>query len=134
MWNRVPYTDWAARFGIWNHAWTGSISYPGYFTQHGFGVTGTLMLAPIPSIRAPMDIDCSCMPFPLQTDSDPEAIPYPWSDAVPYFAAFFCLMQQQRLQDAQAMAQLAALELPFAANVVSPQMITSPYGAVNRSV
>jgi hypothetical protein len=80
-----------------------------------------------------MEIDCSCMPFPLQSDNDPEAIPLPWSDAVPYMSAFFCLMQQQRMQDAAAMLQLFQADLPFCASVVAPQMITAPYGAAMRS-
>jgi len=134
LWNRIPWTDWQARFGIWNHAWTGTISYPGYYAQYSFGVNGSLFLAPIPSQREPMEMDCSCMPFPLQKDDDPEAIVYPWTDAVAYYAATLCLMQQQRLQDAQTMIQLFQAEMPFAASVVSPQMIQSPYGAIQRSV
>jgi hypothetical protein len=81
----------------------------------------------------PMDVDCSCLPFDLQKDDDPEAIPEPWVDAVPYFAAFLCLMQQQRGQDAAAIYQMFNAELPFAASVVAPRMITNPYGAVVRS-
>jgi hypothetical protein len=132
-WNRLVWSDFQARFRIWNHAWIGTISYPGFWAQYGFGVTGSLYLAPIPSQEQPMDIDCSCMPFPLDTDNDPECIPYPWSDVVPYFAAFFCLMQQQRQADALGMLQLCQAELPVAASVVSPMMITAPYGAVLRS-
>lgn len=135
MWNRIPYTDFAARFRIWNGSWIGTISFPGYWAQHGFGVTGSLFLAPIPSQVQPMDIDCSCMPYPLATDNDPECIPYPWCDAVPYMSAFLCLLQQQRQQDAQGMLQLFQTELPFAASVVAPQMITAPYGSgIVRSV
>jgi hypothetical protein len=133
FWNRLPYTDFAARFRIWNRAWVGTISYPGFYAQYSFGVTGSLFLAPIPSQAQPMDVDCSCMPFPLQSDSDPEALVYPWTDAVAYCSAAYCLMGQQRLQDAASMLQLFAAELPFAASVVSPQMVTNPYGAVLRS-
>jgi len=132
VWNRIPWTDFQARFRIWNGAWIGTISYPGYYAQYGFGVGGSIYLAPIPSQQQPMEVDCSCMPFPLQTDNDAEAIPLPWSDAVPYMAAFFCLLQQQRLQDAAAMLQLFHTELPACANAVAPQMITSPYGSAMR--
>jgi len=133
MWNRLVWTDFQARFRIWNRNWIGTISYPGFWAQYGFGVAGSIFLAPIPSQRQPMELDCSCLPFPLQTDSDPEAIQYPWRDAVAYFASFLCLVQQQRLQDANAMLQLFTAELPFAASVVAPQMIQAPYGAVLRS-
>ena len=133
VWNRLVWSDFQARFRIWNHAWIGTISYPGFWAQHGFGTTGSLYLAPIPSELQPMELDCSCMPFPLQNDDDPECIPQPWCDAVPFYAAWLCLLQQQRPQDATAMLQVFQLELPFCASVVSPQMIQSPYGAVVRS-
>jgi hypothetical protein len=44
-----------------------------------------------------------------------------------------CLLQQQRREDAQAMSALFNTEMPFAAAVVCPQMIQTPYGAVLRS-
>lgn len=134
MWNRIVWSDWQARFGIWNRAWVGVISYPGYYAQYGFGSGGSIFLAPIPSQIQPMELDCSCLPLPLENDDDPEQIPEPWVDAVSYYAAWLCLIQQQRREDAQAMLQVFAAELPFCASVVSPQSIQSPYGAVVRSV
>lgn len=133
VWKRLVWTDFQARFRVWNRAWIGTISYPGYWAQYGFGVGGSLYLAPIPSQRQPMEIDCSCQIFPLQKDGDPEAIVYPWCDAVPFYAVVLALIQQQRYSDADAMIKLFATEMPFAASVVAPQMITSPYGAVVRS-
>jgi len=133
VWNRLPWTDFQARFRIWNKAWMGVISYPGFYAQYGFGVGGSIFLAPIPTLQQPMELDCSCMPFPLQSDNDPEAICLPWSDAVPYYAAFLCMLQQQRKEDAAAILQIFQAELPHAASVVAPSMVTSPYGAVVRS-
>jgi hypothetical protein len=134
LWNRIPYSDFAARFRIWNQAWIGTISYPGYYAQYSFGVNGSIFLAPIPSSVQPMELDASCIPFPLQTDDDPEAIVQPWCDAVAYFAGFMALLQQQRAQDAGVLLQLFQAELPHCASVVAPQMVTSPYGSVVRSV
>ena len=132
-WNRLVWSDFQARFRIWNRALVGTISYPGFYAQYGFGEAGSLFLAPIPSQIQPMEMDASCMPFPLENDDDPEAIPYPWTDAVSFYAAWLCLVQQQRREDAMAMLQVFAAELPFAASVVAPQMVQSPYGAVVRS-
>jgi hypothetical protein len=134
VWNRIPWTDFQARFRIWNQAWTGAISYPGFWSQYSFGNLGSLYLAPIPSTAQPMEMDFSCLPFPLESDDDPECIPQPWQDAVPYFASFLCFVQQQRLQDANVIAQLFQAELPACAAIVNPQAILSPYGAVMRSV
>ena len=80
-----------------------------------------------------MEVDLTLIPAPLSTDDDPEPLEYPWTDAVSYFAAVLCLIQQQRREDAAAMAQMFNAELPFCASVVCPTMIQTPYGATNRS-
>lgn len=133
-WNRLVWSDFQARFRIWNRAWIGTISYPGYYAQYGFGSGGSIFLAPIPSQVQPMELDCSCLPLPLENDDDPEPIPDPWVDAVSFYAAWLCLVQQQRREDAMAMLQVFAAELPFCASVVAPQMVQSPYGAAVRAI
>ena len=80
-----------------------------------------------------MEADLTCIPEDLLNDQQPEIIPYPWNDAVAYWAATLCLMQQQRREDAVAMAQAFNTEMPFAAAVVCPQMIQTAYGATLRS-
>jgi hypothetical protein len=133
MWRRVVWTDFQARFRIFNGTFYGTVSEPGWYAQYGEGPAGKLYLAPIPSQDNPMDVDLTCIPQPLLTDNDPETIPQPWIDAVPYWAAVLCLLQQQRGQDAQAMAQVFNSDLPMCAAVVCPQMIQTPYGATMRS-
>ena len=133
-WNRLVWTDFQARFRIWNRAWIGTISYPGYYAQYGFGTGGSIFLAPIPSQVQPMELDCSCLPMPLENDDDVEQIPSPWTDAVSYFSAWLCLIQQQRREDAMAMLQIFQMELPFCASVVAPAMLQSPYGAAQRAI
>lgn len=133
MWNRIPFTDFQARFRIYNRTFYGVLSEPGWWTQYGAGPLGKIYIAPIPSQQMPMEVDLTCIPMPLLTDNDPEPIPYPWSDAVAYWAATLCLMQQQRREDAAAMALLFNSELPMCASVVCPQMIQAPYGATLRS-
>ncbi len=39
--------------------------------------------------------DCVCYPIPLADDSTIEAIPFMWTDAVPFFAAYYALMSSQ---------------------------------------
>jgi hypothetical protein len=133
MWRRIVWSDFQARFRIYNGTFIGAISEPGWYAQYGLGPLGALYLAPIPSFAMPMEVDLTCTPLPLVTDKDVDPIPYPWSDAVAYWAATLCLLQQQRAQDAQAMAQLFNSELPMCASVVCPQMLQTPYGATIRS-
>jgi hypothetical protein len=133
MWRRLVWTDFQARFRIYNGTFYGVLSEPGWWAQYGAGQLGKIYLAPIPSQMMPLDVDLSCIPSPLLTDNDPEPIPYPWDDAVPYWAATMALLQQQRREDAAAMAQLFNAELPMCASIVCPQMIQTGYGAAIRS-
>lgn len=133
MWRRLPWTDFQARFRIYNGTFMGVLSEPGWWAQYGAGPLGKIYLAPIPTQSMPIDVDLSCIPFPLLTDNDPEPLTYPWSDAVSYWAAVLCLLGQQRREDADAMAKLFNTDLPFCAAVVCPQMIQTAYGATMRS-
>ena len=133
MWRQVPFTDFQARFRIWNNTFIGTISEPGWWATFGVGPDTKIYLCPIPSQENPIDVDLTCIPAALLTDNDPEPLPYPWTDAVSYWAAVLCLLQQQRAQDAQAMAQLFNNDMPMCAAVVCPQLIINPYGASLRS-
>lgn len=51
-----------------------------------------------------LNCDCVCYPLALADDSDPEPIPYLWTDAVPFFAAYYALLSAQnnaRMADAE---------------------------------
>lgn len=133
-WNQVDFSDFQARFRIWNRGFVGTIAWPGYWAQYGHGTAGSIYLWPIPSMAQRMELDCFCMPFPLETDDDPEALPMPWQDAVQYFAAFKCMLQQQRLQEAKAYLELFKSDMPEFASAVKPRMIVAPYGAAVRAV
>lgn len=133
MWKRIVWTDFQARFRIYGGTFYGTISQPGWWTQYGEGAAGAIYLAPIPSIASPFEVDLTLIPKPLLTDGDIEPIPYPWTDAVSYWATCLALLQQQRKEDAQAMAELFNSDMPMCAAVVCPQMIQNAYGATLRS-
>lgn len=51
-----------------------------------------------------LNCDCSCYPVPLVDNTTVEVIPYLWTDAVPFFAAYYALLSSQmqaRMSDAQ---------------------------------
>lgn len=129
VWRRIVWSDFQARFRIYNGTFYGVLSEPGWWSQFGVGPAGSLYIAPIPSQVMPIEVDLTCIPFPLLNDNDPEPIPYPWTDAVCYWAAVMCLLQQQRREDAAAMSQLFNTDLPMCASVVCPQMIQNPYAS-----
>ena len=82
---------------------TGLQNYPMVWSTYGQGVNGSFYLWPLPSQASQMDLDCWCLPVDLVSDSTPEAIPSPWTDCVPYYAAYLAYDNAQRKQDADRM-------------------------------
>lgn len=60
------------------------------WAQQSFGENGSIYLYPIPSQAWEMDWDTVCLPLDITLSSTAadDAIPYPWSEAVPYYAAY----------------------------------------------
>jgi hypothetical protein len=75
---------------------------PVWWTTLQPGDEGTFWVDPIPDDAYLLILDPVCVPAPLLTDDDPEALPYPWTDAVPYYAAYLALLPQHA-QEATAM-------------------------------
>lgn len=95
-----PFVRYQAFFRIFSGT---EQNYPSVWSQYGQGVLGSIYLFPVPSGTYSMDWDCACLPISLATDSDPEAIPYPWTEAVAYYAAYLCYQYSQRSDDAKMM-------------------------------
>lgn len=76
-------------------------NFPQVWAQYGQGVSGSIYLWPIPSQALAMDWDCWCLPIDLASDADPEVIPYPWSNAIKYYAASLAFENAQRFDDAE---------------------------------
>ena len=76
---------------------------PVEYAQYGQGVGGSLYFNPVPDIPYTVSLDCVCVPINLVLDTDPEAIPYPWTDCVAYYAAYMALLSAQRTADANDM-------------------------------
>lgn len=57
----------------------------------------------LPDAVYTLNCDCVCYPAALADDADPEPIPFLWTDAIPFFAAYYALMSAQnnaRMDDA----------------------------------
>lgn len=70
------------------------------------GAGGTFYIDPAPDDIYALTCDCATLPQTLASDADIEAIPYPWTDAVPYLAAWYALLSAQtnaRTADAERM-------------------------------
>jgi hypothetical protein len=67
---------------------------------------GSLYVSSVPDNVYTLNCDAVCYPIPLVDDTTVEALPYFWTDAVPFFAAYFALMSSQtnaRMADAAQM-------------------------------
>jgi hypothetical protein len=95
--------DWSS-FQAYLRSYSAALQgQPAIWAQYGQGASGTVSLWPIPSSPMPMDWDCICTPISLVDDTTAEAIPYPWTDCVPYFSAYLALMNSRRPEEAKNM-------------------------------
>ena len=67
---------------------------------------GSFYVSLVPDSVYQLNCNSVCYPIPLVDDTTVEALPYFWTDAVPFFAAYFALMSAQtnaRMADAAQM-------------------------------
>jgi hypothetical protein len=72
----------------------------------GSSASGSFYIDPPPDNVYTLNCDCACYPIPLVNDATVEAIPYLWTDTVPFFAAYYAFLSSQtgaRRADAEAM-------------------------------
>lgn len=82
---------------------------PEVWSQYSQGDTGSILFDPLPDSTYTLKIDTVCVPIALVDDTTVEAIPYPWTDAVPFFAAYYAYLSSQaptRGNDAERMMKL----------------------------
>lgn len=96
----LPFAQFQAYCRIFNNT---QQNYPSFWSQYSKGANGSIYVFEVPTGTYQMEWDCACLPIALATDSDPEAIPYPWTDAVQYYAAHLCYEYAQRSDDAARM-------------------------------
>ena len=92
--------------------------------------SGSFYLDPPPNDIYTLNCDCVCYPIPLVDDTTVEAIPYLWTDAVPFFAAYYALLSSQtsvRTRDAGEMLQYYNEFVGRARNAANPSVLTTMY-------
>lgn len=132
LWGTFQYTVTRVSFSkyqamVRNYT-TGYEYIPAVGAQFGQGLNGSFYLYPIPNAPYPMIWDCLCEPLALASDTDPEAIPYPWTDVVPFHAAYLALLGAQRSQDAEQMWQQAQRYMKRARAFSQPGAVSNWYG------
>jgi len=125
------------------YALNSSVSTPGppaIWAQYGQGASGSLYVSPVPDQSYGGMVDTACYPIALVDDTTTEAIPYLWTDAVPYFAAYLALLSAQtgaRTAEADKMFQRYSLFVQRARAASTPAVLpwmfeqTSVMGGIN---
>ena len=122
-----PWSDFQAYYRAYNVAAQG---YPRIWSQYLRGDLGSFYLWPVPSQAAQMDLDCICLPAPIgfESNEDFDAIPYPWTNAVPYKAAEIAVLGEPDLREmSEKFTAHYDKRMQFAAVVGSPTSIPDVY-------
>lgn len=101
---------------------------PTMCAQYGQGSNGSIYMYPIPSTLYQMEWDCFCLPAELLDDTTYEALPQPWRDAVPYFAAHLCYLELQNLNAGKFYLDLYDNMVHRYSGYARPGRMTNPYG------
>lgn len=100
-WGNVRYQlDWMtfSEFSTKMRAWTTFQSRPTVFTTYG---QGSFFVGPVPDQPYICELDTSMNPAALVSLSDVESsIVFPYTEPVPYYAAFIAKQQEQSMDDA----------------------------------
>lgn len=101
---------------------------PAIFSQFGQGANGTLYFYPLPSQALQAEWDVQCLPSGLIDDQSVEAIPAPWTDAVPYMAAHLAFLEMQNFNAAKFMLDLYERRALFYSQSSRIGRSLNPYG------
>jgi len=96
--------------------------------QFGQGTNGSFYLYPIASTNYQMEWDSFCLPQDLIDNQSVEALPDPWVDAVPYFAAHLAFLELQNANSARMHLELFDQRVSRYGQYARPGRMTNPYG------
>lgn len=91
--NYMPFTDFNAKM----RAWQSFNSRPAVWTRYG---TGSIYVGPVPDQTYVAEFDTVVIPAPLAAPTDPETIIFPYSEPIPFYAAYKAKYKEQSYQEA----------------------------------
>lgn len=101
---------------------------PTMATQRAQGANGSFLVYPIPSQPYQVEFDCFCWPSDLESDNDTEALPAPWTDGVPLFAAHLAFLELQNFNAARMYLDLFDQYMSRYGAYSRPTRAVNPYG------
>ncbi len=106
-----------------NYQWT-----PTVCGQFGQGASGSFFLFPKPGAAYQFELDCFLIPSDLTTNSSTEAIPLPWTEAVPYMAASLAFLEIQNYNAAKFYMDMFDQWVTRYSSYARPGRAVNPYG------
>lgn len=94
---------------------------PTVWSLQNQGSLGNIWFWAIPNGSITISLEATWTPIALVTDATAEALSYPWTDTVPYFAAYLAYLNAQRGDDAQRMLGLFNAFMKAARVGVTPE-------------
>lgn len=119
------FSTYQALIRQWSQQWQ---YVPAACAQYGQGVDGQFFMYPVPSQAYQLEWDCFCIPSDLVDDRSYEAIPAPWTDAVPYFAAHLGYLEIQQFNFAKGYLDLFDKMIQRYSDYARVGRRTNPYG------
>lgn len=101
---------------------------PFFCAQFGRGTAGSFYMYPQPSQAYQLEWDCQCLPSDLVDNTSPEAIPMPFTEAVPYFMAHLGFLELQNYNAAQYYLKLFDEYVSRYSKYALPGNAVDPYG------
>lgn len=110
---------------------------PSNWSQFGDGSSGQIYFWPTPTLNLTLTLDVACFPIDLVDDSTIEAIPYPYQQAVKYYAAYLAFLGIMRNADADNMRGIFSRKLGEARMMTRPTVLpnnsNTDWTALDRS-
>ncbi len=101
---------------------------PTFASQFGQGAAGSFYVYPLPSQPYQYELDCLCTPADLTDDQSVEALPSPWTDAVPFYAAHLAYLEIQNYNGANNYLNLYDRQLGRFSMAARRGRVVNPYG------
>jgi hypothetical protein len=131
VWGNLRYTllhYGFSRFQAEVRTYTFYQDIPSVFTQFGQGDSGSIILFPPPNQSLQMEWDCICLPQDLLYDTDVEAIPYPWTAAVKWYACYLAFSEAQKWEERDRAYKEFEKKMKRARAYSQPRAVTNWYG------
>lgn len=101
---------------------------PTFCAQFGQGTSGSFYMYPLPSQAYQLEFDCFALPQDLIDNNSEEALPMPWTEAVPFYAAHLAYLELQNFNYAKGYLDLYEKFALRYSQYARPGRVVNPYG------